>query len=522
MLKINILCFMLFSCFCFSQTNYINTTAKIKDIKVYFSTASLKQVFSVDLKEGKNVIFVKNFPSNAYYSKTDFKTDKNVNILKFDRFDNNQTENLEKFSDAFQIKKLNDSVEFYRNKLKTVDKEISINSNSISIINKNQTLQNPDSAEILRLIEFNKNQLQTLLNEEFRLKSISADYNKKIILLERKRQNFQSEMGLSKILVLEVQSSKNQMVNFNINFRIEEASWSPYYILESKGINMPLSITYQAKINQNSGIDWNNTPIKLINGRLNLEDKPYDLDRWFLRVEKQISDNSNVFKSKYQENEQSSEIYMLADRSASVKQNMLKTEILLDKSTVVPSNSVTTAEINKFDVTTNYRYFTTPKLENKAYLLASIKDYSKYNLLPGDAEIIIDQTQVGTIHLDTNQLSNEMSISLGSDPNVLVKREMIKKDNLNLGNKTKKEIYEFEITIKNNKNSEINLDVKDQIPLATDQSVKVQLINSDGAVHDESSGFLNWKLTLKPSEIRRIKFGFSVTLPEEFRTLEIK
>lgn len=80
----------------------------------------------------------------------------------------------------------------------------------------------------------------------------------------------------------------------------------------------------------------------------------------------------------------------------------------------------------QFEVTTNYKYFTTPKLENKTFLLASIKDYSQYNFLPGNADIFMEDVQIGTENIDTNQLSSEMLISIGADPNILTKKELVK------------------------------------------------------------------------------------------------
>lgn len=105
----------------------------------------------------------------------------------------------------------------------------------------------------------------------------------------------------------------------------------------------------------------------------------------------------------------------------------MKTEISLSKDVIIPSDVEITEDLSEFEVNTTYAYFSTPKLENKTFLLASIKDYSKYNFLPGNADIFMEDLQIGTVNIDTNQLTSEMMISLGSDPNILTKRELIKK-----------------------------------------------------------------------------------------------
>lgn len=200
----------------------------------------------------------------------------------------------------------------------------------------------------------------------------------------------------------------------------------------------------------------------------------------------------------------------------------MKTEISLDKSVVLPSDVEVTEDLNEFEVTTHYKYFATPKLENKTFLLASIKDYSKYNFLPGNADIFMEDVQIGTVSIDTNQLTSEMLISLGSDPNILTKRELIKKETKDLGDKEKFESYAYEITIKNNKDTAVTLELKDQIPLSMAENIKIEAMNPDKADYDKSTGFLIWNFNIKPNETKKIKFGFNVTLPKDLMTADIK
>lgn len=200
----------------------------------------------------------------------------------------------------------------------------------------------------------------------------------------------------------------------------------------------------------------------------------------------------------------------------------MKTEISLDKNTVLPSDVEVTEDLNEFEVTTNYKYFTTPKLENKTFLLASIKNYSQYNFLRGNADIFMEDVQIGTVNIDTNQLTSEMLISLGTDPNILTKRELIKRETKDLGEKEKLENYLYEITIKNNKDTSVKLEMKDQVPLSVVENIKIEAVNPDNADYDKSSGFLIWNFEIKPNETKKIKFGFNVTLPKDLITADIR
>jgi hypothetical protein len=177
-------------------------------------------------------------------------------------------------------------------------------------------------------------------------------------------------------------------------------------------------------------------PIKLINGSFSSEDKPYELDRWFLRTEKDYYVSNQAFQREKSSDKSSALMMQVAVTGKSrISQKTMKTEISLDKDTVIPTDVEVSEDINEFDVTTGYKYFATPKLENKTFLLAYIKDYSKYNFLPGNADIFMDDMLIGSVNIDTNQLTNEMLISLGSDSGILTKRELINKQTKDLGEK---------------------------------------------------------------------------------------
>ena len=65
----------------------------------------------------------------------------------------------------------------------------------------------------------------------------------------------------------------------------------------------------------------------------------------------------------------------------------------------------------------------------------------------------------------------------------------------------------------NNKDLPITLVLVDQIPLSTDKSIAVQLIESSQAELNKNNGKLIWNIILNPHEIIEKKFTFSVKYP---------
>ena len=68
----------------------------------------------------------------------------------------------------------------------------------------------------------------------------------------------------------------------------------------------------------------------------------------------------------------------------------------------------------------------------------------------------------------------------------------------------------YEITVKNNKNEAIDIQVEDQFPLSTDTSIEVTLNETSGASVDNEKGLLKWNIALKPNETKKIRFGYQI------------
>ncbi len=181
-----------------------------------------------------------------------------------------------------------------------------------------------------------------------------------------------------------------------------------------------------------------------------------------------------------------------------------------------------TVDFEKFDLPALYEYYSTPKIDNNAYLLARILDWEKYNLLEGEANIFFEDTFTGKTLLDVRYMSDTLSISLGKDKSVSIKRELQKQFTTRqfLGTK-KEETRSWLISVKNNKLQDINITVVDQIPVSTLEEIEVTPINLSNAKKDEETGKLTWKLNLKPSEKKDIDLKYSVKYPK-FRSLKIE
>lgn len=77
----------------------------------------------------------------------------------------------------------------------------------------------------------------------------------------------------------------------------------------------------------------------------------------------------------------------------------------------------------------------------------------------------------------------------------------------------RKESFENQIMVRNNNNFPIEIEVVDQVPVAQESEIEVDVKQISGAEHDLVSGKLKWKLNITPNDSKKLVIGFSVKYP---------
>jgi uncharacterized protein (TIGR02231 family) len=184
--------------------------------------------------------------------------------------------------------------------------------------------------------------------------------------------------------------------------------------------------------------------------------------------------------------------------------------------TVVSAAKATTVDIRNYEMKSDYVYSVAPKLDNDAFLLARATGWEEFSLLPGEANIFFEGTFVGKSFIDPNNIKDTLSISLGRDKRIVVKREKLKDlTSRNFVGSTKKESYSYEISVRNSKSESIKILVEDQVPISQNTQIDVSLQNAGGAKYNKTNGKLVWELDLKANETRKLSYQFEVKYPKD-------
>lgn len=196
----------------------------------------------------------------------------------------------------------------------------------------------------------------------------------------------------------------------------------------------------------------------------------------------------------------------------SITENQLNISFDIDIPYDILSNGKAhSVALKEIKIPATFKYYAAPRVEKEAFLLAEITDYSKYNLLKGEANIIFEGMYVGKTTINPSQTLDTLSLSMGRDKKISINREKVAdKSGTKFLSSKKEQTFTYDITVRNNKKETAQLLLKDQYPLSPDKEIEIELLQSDGAKVNSETGILTWDLNLKPNETKKIRISYRV------------
>ena len=515
----------------------IFTTAKVKSATVYFNSAELSQSATVNLPVGTSEIMLKNVADNLNESTVQIGAPNTVTVLSV-QFTQNYISEYEIDETNPVIKKVRDSIALVQKEVKKIQILMVSNSKSIEILDKNQQVFGANTGlnvlELTKLMDYYSAKRTELNNLYVALQEKEEKWNKKLVDLNSKLViNTQKEEKSSKgKLVLQVMNEVAGTVNLDINYITNDAGWSPFYDLRADNISTPINMMYKAQVYQNSGIDWKKVKLTLSSGNPNQNNQAPILQAWFLRYgnpynyrdgDKFLGYNSiqtTASGLKIKKNEDAAEADMEVSSISgytTVSENQLNVSFDIDIPYDILSNGKAhSVALKEIKLPATYKYYAAPRVDKEAFLLAEINDYSKYNLLPGEANIIFEGLYVGKTSINPNQTSDTLNLSMGRDKKIVVKREkVVDKSGTKFLSSYKEQTFTYDLTLRNNKKEAVFMLLKDQYPLSTDKEISVELLESGSAKINAETGILTWDIKLQPNEVKKIRISYKVKYPKD-------
>jgi uncharacterized protein (TIGR02231 family) len=354
------------------------------------------------------------------------------------------------------------------------------------------------------------------------------DVREKLKLQIREQEKKNSKTGGA--LVVQLMSPAAGSCDLKISYLTTAAHWQPSYDLKATNSKDPLHIIYKAQLVQTSGIDWKQVKLSLSTAMPTQGGNAPVLQAWFLRfvepmMARFLNGNAmtNTLASAVPGVEVKPNYEMMEKRKdeltdyVSVSEQQMDAVFDIDIPYDVAGNGkAQSVELKEYELPCTYQYYSAPRIDRDAYLLGQVVGWEKLNLLPGEASIMVDGTYIGKSYIDAGSLQDTLNLTLGKDKRIVIKKEKVTDfSSVKFLGSNKKQVFTYEITVRNNKKGKASLILKDQYPISTDKEIEDELLESSGATVNTDTGILTWKVELAPGESRKFRISYSVKYPKD-------
>lgn len=524
----------------FEKEQQIET--KIEQVKICLRGAELIREKTITLSEGRHKLIFTGLSTTVNPQSIQVTATNDVSVLSV----TSQINFLKRKKENPKAQVLKDSLQLLNIEKQNISDQIIAYDLEEGMLKTNQKLSGNQAglavAELAKGADFYRKRYKDVYQSRSKLRRAQTKLQQTIRRVQQQANKLTTSRNRNTSeIYLSVKASRATTTTVKVRYVVNDAGWSPIYDLKVVDLDKPINLKYRGLAYNNTGIDWNDVQLVLSTSDPNASASsptltPWSLDYYNPQVyaQKEQSIGLNYRSNVIQKND-----YKLRDKSLNQVQNSkdqgsninagstnirfetvevaeLTTDFEIKETYSIPSDrNPYSIDINEFDLAANYKHLTIPKLDRDAFLLGRITGWETLDLIDGPMNIYYGDSYIGLSDLNTNNLRDTLDLSLGRDQKVLVKRTKLKEFSKKqfLGS-NQIATYTYKMTVKNNRNQAISIDVEDQVPVSSKKEITVDVKETSNATYYDLSGKLKWTLNLQPGESKTIQFSYSIKYPK--------
>lgn len=557
-MKLKLLLSLLFAGSTLLANDSLTVKSTLYGVTVYTQGAQLKHKCNYSIKAGVTELIIEGISPYISANTVQVKATGSIVILdsKYENYlpqPNLTTITINEFPPKIkaEIKRIEDSLQVVSFELRDINDEIDVLQAARKIIMANGAIKGQGKVN---------DSIQLLKQAVDYYTSKVAELNKKISGLERQKLKKGDLIQAMEIRLNDLKNYYNQnptknnkyvprlvvtlMANdaasgkLELSYFASNAGWTPIYDIRSEASSGKISLTYKAQVHQQTGLDWKAVKMSISTNNPYANKTKPELNPWYIDYQayrKELEQKARLREGTYLDAAPQVNTYMFnsgfaygnaieddkialdAGSFTTVVQQLIAAEFQIDLDySIASDNQNRMVLIKQVDLNTSFRYFAVPKLDPGVYLVAQMTKLDELQLVPAKANIFFDGTYIGETYIDPTSLNDTLNLSLGRDPNIIVKRTLLKNQCKERTIQDKHERnFVYNIEVKNLKSSEVLLTIQDQIPITTNPDISIEKTSLGKGRIDEKTGLIEWEFKLKSKENQTFDYEFKVRHPKD-------
>lgn len=327
----------------------------------------------------------------------------------------------------------------------------------------------------------------------------------------------------SGVLRCDLSGNLNREIRLLVRYQVREAGWGPVHEVRANPARGTVSWIYKARINQNTGEDWNDVQVSLNSASAMQGGSLPNLPPLILRrIEARVGYMASKARAMEQEVMELSPMSAGADMLAGAPQPESTTTgffIHLPQALSLESGKEPVVrEAFTGDLKSEFWSEAVPELSTEAWLMAGMTNELGWPILPGEAYCYIDGQLVSRRYIESVASGEEMEFALGRNEKIsLERKERVKKESEGgLIDKTKRHEIKFETTVTNRMAVGHRVVLQDRFPIGQDNKIQVRILSPKDVEPEEGTGIFKWERTLDAGKNAVLQTEYIVTYPADW------
>jgi uncharacterized protein (TIGR02231 family) len=380
----------------------------------------------------------------------------------------------------------------------------------------------------------------------------TAELKERIEALQRELARGAPTSGVNLRDVIVELDGGGSSAKLELEYIVNAAGWRPMYDLRTAADARSVDLSYRAQVWQQSGEDWNEIALALSTAEPQRGAQGPDPRPIWLRIlepevrkegllelrgfgyadgadgERRVGDAPTAGKP----------AATPAPRPfATVESQGLSVRFkIATRETIQSRSEPSTVLVGQTKLDVASEYYAAPAIDTNVWLRGKAKNTSPWVLLGGQAAVYFGADFLGHARLEPVQPGEEFTLHLGPDPALTIERKQVADLTAGPGifgsKSSRKQTYR--VRIKNNgaaaaqRDGSVLVWVRDVLPRATDERIKVELSDTTPAVSTderwkqdrEEKGIVTWPVTIARGAEATVDYTTKISYPEGTKVLQ--
>jgi uncharacterized protein (TIGR02231 family) len=344
--------------------------------------------------------------------------------------------------------------------------------------------------------------------------------------------------------------SRGGASELEVEYLVAQAGWTPLYDLRAERQLKSVELVYRAKVQQNTGEDWEDVNLMLSSARPELGSRGPELEMTWIGLLDPSTESSSrlpeIMARSDSQNDLSSFWYLGKGETGSwqpsfagVLDSGLSVRFQLPRRETVESREEpSTLLVGRTALEVEVEHYAVPALSERVWLRGHAQNTSPWTLLPGVASVYFGDDYIGHSALGRVTVGEEFDLHLGADPGLSLERNLIEDQSKgpSLFRSTQSVVESWRVRVTNHGSTSsatdgsVNVIVQEALPQSSDERLKIELESSTPPLSTgerwqrdrEERGVLTWILHVPKDGEADLTWARKLTHPEDLEVIGLR